>query len=256
MFFLVQKSNLSEIGKVNLKDSYAAIKNGELYIYNLHISPYEFGNIYLPKELPLKELPEERMQMTLGMYGEGDFFTLKGVLEDIFETLGVDNMIEYLPTKEYPFLHPGRQASVMLGNEKVAYIGQVHPEVMDNYSMKQNAIVAVIDMPVLVAHATFDRKYEAVAKFPAIKRDLSMTVSKEIFVGQLEKIIKKSGGKLLESVELFDVYEGNQIEAGKKSVAYSLTFRAKDRTLEESEINVIVEKILNKLSELGAELRS
>ena len=165
-------------------------------------------------------------------------------------------MIEYLPTKEYPFLHPGRQASVMLGNEKVAYIGQVHPEVMDNYSMKQNAIVAVIDMPVLVAHATFDRKYEAVAKFPAIKRDLSMTVSKEIFVGQLEKIIKKSGGKLLESVELFDVYEGNQIEAGKKSVAYSLTFRAKDRTLEESEINVIVEKILNKLSELGAELRS
>lgn len=223
---------------------------------NKNVRLYEFGNIYLPKELPLKELPEERMQMTLGMYGEGDFFTLKGVLEDIFETLGVDNMIEYLPTKEYPFLHPGRQASVMLGNEKVAYIGQVHPEVMDNYSMKQNAIVAVIDMPVLVAHATFDRKYEAVAKFPAIKRDLSMTVSKEIFVGQLEKIIKKSGGKLLESVELFDVYEGNQIEAGKKSVAYSLIFRAKDRTLEESEINVIVEKILNKLSELGAELRS
>lgn len=223
---------------------------------NKNVRLYEFGNIYLPKELPLKELPEERMQMTLGMYGEGDFFTLKGVLEDIFETLGVDNMIEYLPTKEYPFLHPGRQASVMLGNEKVAYIGQVHPEVMDNYSMKQNAIVAVIDMPVLVAHATFDRKYEAVAKFPAIKRDLSMTVSKEIFVGQLEKIIKKNGGKLLESVELFDVYEGNQIEAGKKSVAYSLTFRAKDRTLEESEINVIVEKILNKLSELGAELRS
>ena len=223
---------------------------------NKNVRLYEFGNIYLPKELPLKELPEERMQMTLGMYGEGDFFTLKGVLEDIFETLGVDNMIEYLPTKEYPFLHPGRQASVMLGNEKVAYIGQVHPEVMDNYSMKQNAIVAVIDMPVLVAHATFDRKYEAVAKFPAIKRDLSMTVSKEIFVGQLEKIIKKSGGKLLESVELFDVYEGNQIKAGKKSVAYSLTFRAKDRTLEESEINVIVEKILNKLSELGAELRS
>ena len=223
---------------------------------NKNVRLYEFGNIYLPKELPLKELPEERMQMTLGMYGEGNFFTLKGVIEDIFETLGVDNMIEYLPTKEYPFLHPGRQASVMLGNEKVAYIGQVHPEVMDNYSMKQNAIVAVIDMPVLVAHATFDRKYEAVAKFPAIKRDLSMTVSKEIFVGQLEKIIKKSGGKLLESVELFDVYEGNQIEAGKKSVAYSLTFRAKDRTLEESEINVIVEKILNKLSELGAELRS
>lgn len=223
---------------------------------NKNVRLYEFGNIYIPKELPLKELPDERMQMTLGMYGDGDFFTLKGVLEDIFETLGAAGKIEYLPTKEYSFLHPGRQAKVMLGEEKVAYIGQVHPEVMDNYSMKQAAIVAVIDMPVLVANATFDRKYEAVAKFPAMKRDLSMTVSKEVFVGQIEKIINKNGGKLLESVELFDVYEGNQIEAGKKSVAYSLTFRAKDRTLEEAEVNKVVDKILEKLGDLGAELRS
>ncbi|MDO4941346.1 MAG: phenylalanine--tRNA ligase subunit beta [Lachnospiraceae bacterium] len=223
---------------------------------NKNVRLYEFGNIYIPKELPLKELPDERMQMTLGMYGDGDFFTLKGVLEDIFATLGVDGKIEYLPTKEYSFLHPGRQAKVMLGEEKVAYIGQVHPDVMDHYSMKQAAIVTVIDMPVLVANATFDRKYEAVAKFPAMKRDLSMTVSKEVFVGQIENIIKKNGGKLLESVELFDVYEGNQIEAGKKSVAYSLTFRAKDRTLEEAEVNKVVDKILEKLGELGAELRS
>jgi phenylalanyl-tRNA synthetase beta chain len=223
---------------------------------NKDVRLYEFGNIYLPKELPLTELPDERMQMTLGMYGEGDFFTLKGVLEDMMEVLGLGGQSEYVPTQEYPFLHPGRQAKVLLGEEQVAYIGQLHPEVMDNYNMKQAVIVAVIDMPVLVENATFDRKYEAVAKFPAMKRDLSMTVSKEIFVGQIESVIKKNGGKLLESVELFDVYEGNQIEKGKKSVAYSLTFRAKDRTLEEAEVNKVVDKILGKLKDLGAELRS
>jgi phenylalanyl-tRNA synthetase beta chain len=223
---------------------------------NKNVRLYEFGNIYLQKALPLTELPDERMQMTLGMYGEGDFFTLKGVLEDMMEVLGLGGQSEYVPTQEYPFLHPGRQAKVLLGEEQVAYIGQIHPEVMDNYSMKQTVIVAVIDMPVLVERATFDRKYEAVAKFPAMKRDLSMTVSKEVFVGQIESIIKKNGGKLLETVELFDVYEGNQIEKGKKSVAYSLTFRAKDRTLEEAEVNKVVDKILEKLKELGAELRS
>ena len=217
---------------------------------------YEMGNIYLPKALPLTELPEERMQFTLGMYGDGDFFTLKGVVEELFETIGLEKQIEFLPSKEMPFLHPGRQAEVLLDGEKVAYMGEIHPEVNDNYGIKQRVYVAVIDMPLLVEKATFDRKYEAVAKFPAMKRDLSMTVSKDVFVGQIESVIVKNGGKLLESVELFDVYEGNQIKEGYKSVAYSLTFRAKDRTLEEAEVNKIVEKILGKLKELGAELRA
>ena len=130
-----------------------------------------------------------------------------------------------------------------------------HPEAAENYGIKQRVYVAVIDMPVLVEKATFDRKYEAIAKFPAMKRDLSMTVSKDVFVGQLEAVIKENGGKLLESVELFDVYEGNQIKEGFKSVAYALTFRAKDRTLEENEVNKLVDKILKKLSDLGAQLR-
>ncbi|MDO4168484.1 MAG: phenylalanine--tRNA ligase subunit beta [Lachnospiraceae bacterium] len=223
---------------------------------NKNVRLYEMGNIYLPKALPLTELPEERMKFTLGMYGDGDFFTLKGVVEELFETLGLAGKDEYIPTQEIPFLHPGRQAEVVIDGEKVAYLGEVHPEVADNYSIKQRVYVAVIDIPVLVEKATFDRKYESIAKFPAMKRDLSMTVSKDVFVGQIEAIIKKNGGKLLESVELFDVYEGNQIEKGKKSVAYSLTFRAKDRTLEEAEVNKVVDKILKKLSELGAELRS
>lgn len=223
---------------------------------NKNVRLYEMGNIYLPKALPLTELPEERMQFTMGMYGEGDFFTMKGVVEELFEEVGLTGASEYVPTSEYPFLHPGRQAKVLLEGEQTAYIGEVHPEVAENYGIKQRVYIAVIDMPVLVEKATFERKYQAVAKFPAMKRDLSMTVSKEIFVGQIEAIIKGNGGKLLESVELFDVYEGNQIKEGFKSVAYSLTFRAKDRTLEEGEINKVVDKILNKLKELGAELRA
>lgn len=223
---------------------------------NTNVRLYEFGNIYIPEALPLEKLPDERMQMTLGMYGDCDFFTLKGVLEDIMNALGLKGMSEYAPTTEYPFLHPGRQANVSLNGESVAYIGQVHPEVMDNYSMKDEVYVAVIDMPVLVEKATFDRKYEGVAKFPAMKRDLSMVMKKEIFVGQLEKIFREKGGKLLESYELFDVYEGNQIEKGYKSVAYSLTFRAKDRTLEEAEVSKIVDKILKELQNLGVELRA
>lgn len=223
---------------------------------NTNVRLYEFGNIYIPEALPLEKLPDERMQMTLGMYGDCDFFTLKGVLEDIMNALGLKGMSEYAPTTEYPFLHPGRQANVSLNGESVAYIGQVHPEVMDNYSMKGEVYVAVIDMPVLVEKATFDRKYEGVAKFPAMKRDLSMVMKKEIFVGQLEKIFREKGGKLLESYELFDVYEGNQIEKGYKSVAYSLTFRAKDRTLEEAEVSKIVDKILKELQNLGIELRA
>src|SRR5699024_8854762 len=141
-------------------------------------------------------------------------------------------------------------ADVMLGEERVAYLGQIHPEVMDHYNMKGEVYAAVIDMPVLVANATFERKYEGVAKFPAMKRDLSMVMKKEIFVGQIEKIFKKKGSSLLEAFELFDVYEGNQIEKGYKSVAYSLTFRAKDRTLEEAEVNQIVDQILAELKKL------
>ncbi|MDD3745473.1 MAG: phenylalanine--tRNA ligase subunit beta [Anaerostipes sp.] len=223
---------------------------------NQNVRLYEMGNIYLPKALPLTELPDERMQFTLGMYGDCDFFTLKGVMEDLFDVLGLSGTSEYHPTTEHPFLHPGRQANVILGEDKVAYIGQIHPEAVDNYGMKGEVYVAVIDMPTLLPKATFNRKHVGVPKFPAMKRDLSMVMKKSIFVGQVEKIFQDKGGKLLESYELFDIYEGNQVEQGCKSVAYSLTFRAKDRTLEEAEVNKIIDKILEELKKLGIELRA
>lgn len=216
---------------------------------------YEIGNIYLPKELPLTELPEERKMLTLGMYGEGDFFTLKGVLEELFDKLGIEQAFTYEPNGGYPFLHPGRQAAIQNGENVIGYLGQLHPQVVDNYDMKGAAYVAVLDLPKLTELATFDRKYEGIAKFPASTRDLSMVMDKTIFVGQVEAVIKKHGGKLLESYKLFDVYEGEQVGKGKKSVAYTMTFRAKDRNLEAEEVNAATNKIIEGLKKLGVELR-
>ena len=223
---------------------------------NKNVKLYELGNIYLPKALPLTELPDERMQMTLGFYGDGDFFTLKGVIEEIFDRLGMTKKITYDPKAGKPFLHPGRQASIHYAGRCMGYLGEVHPDVLDNYNIGDRAYVAVLDMPEVTACASFDRKYTGIAKFPAVTRDISMVMDKSILVGQVEEIIEKRGGKLLESYHLFDLYEGSQIAEGCKSVAYSITFRAADRTLEDKDVSAIMEKILKDLKEMGIELRA
>lgn len=223
---------------------------------NKNVKLYELGNIYLPKALPLTELPDERMQFTLGFYGDGDFFSMKGVVEEFLEKVGMRNKPEYNPDAGKTFLHPGRQADIVYDGEVIGYLGEVHPDVLDIYSIGEKAYVAVIDMPHIVEKATFDRKYEGIAKFPAVTRDISMVMDKSVLVGTVEDIIEKRGGKLVESYKLFDIYEGSQIKSGFKSVAYSISFRAKDRTLEDKDINPIMENILKDLGALGIELRS
>ncbi len=222
---------------------------------NKNVRLYEIGNIYIPKALPLTELPDERTQLTLGMYGEGDFFTMKGVVEELFTKEGLDGKIDYNPDCDRPYLHPGRKADIVYQGEVVGYLGEIHPQVADNYSIGERVYVAVIDMPYIVEKATFVKKYEGIAKFPASTRDISMVVDKTVMIGTLEHAIMKKGGKLLESCELFDIYEGEQVGEGKKSVAFSLVFRAKDRTLADTEINETMDKILGELAGLGAELR-
>ncbi len=223
---------------------------------NKDVKLYELGNIYLPHQVPVTELPDERMQFTLGMYGEGDFYTMKGVVEEFFEAIGVSGHLHYDPKAEKPFLHPGRQALISYDGRTVGYLGEVHPEVCDNYGIGARTYVTVLDMPEILPLATFDRKYEGIAKYPAVSRDISMVLPKEILAGQIEAVIAQRGGKILEEYQLFDIYEGEQIKAGYKSVAYSITFRAKDRTLEESDVSGAMKKILNGLEALGAELRS
>ncbi len=223
---------------------------------NKDVRLYELGNIYIADELPLKDLPDERMQFTLGFYGDGDFFTMKGVVEEFLNAVGITDDITYEPGNR-TYLHPGRQAEIIYNNKKLGYLGEVHPAVLENYDINKNnrTYVAVIDMPEVMPLVTFDRKFEAIAKFPAVKRDLSMVVPKEVLAGEIQALIKKRGGKILESIELFDVYEGDQIEQGFKSLAYSITFRAKDRTLEENDVTSAMNKILNGLEGLGIKLR-
>ena len=222
---------------------------------NKNVRLYEIGNIYIPKALPLTELPDERTQFTLGMYGDGDFFTMKGVVEEFFEKVGLKNKISYDPDNKKPFLHPGRQADIVYDGKIVGYIGEVHPTVCENYGINDRVIYADIDMPYIVELASFTIKYEGIAKFPASTRDISLVVDKSVLVGTMTAAIEKKGGKLLEECRLFDIYEGEQVGEGKKSVAFALTFRAKDRTLADTEINEIMEKILAELTKLGANLR-
>lgn len=222
---------------------------------NKDVKLYELATVYHPKALPLTEYPDERVQMTFGMYGEGDFFNLKGVIEELLEKVGMKAQKTYDPKAGKTFLHPGRQANIIYDNEVIGYMGEVHPAVCDNYDIGTKAYIAVLDMPKIVERATFDRKYEGIAKYPAVSRDISMVMPKNIFVGQVEDVIRMRGGKYLESFALFDIYEGVQIKEGFKSVAYTITFRAKDRTLEDKDVSSVMEKILKELEKLGIELR-
>lgn len=222
---------------------------------NENVRLYELGNIYLPKELPLKELPEERMQFTLGMYGDGDFFSMKGVVEEFFEKIGLHKKEVYDPKSGRPYLHPGRQADIIYDGVAVGYLGEIHPDVADTYGIGTRAYIAVLDMPEIVGRASFDRKYTGIARYPSVTRDISMVMPKEILVGQVEEVIEKKGGAYLESYALFDLYEGAQIKAGYKSVAYSIVFRAKDKTLEDGEVTEAMGRILKALDGMGIELR-
>lgn len=227
-------------------------RNGDVRLYDM-------ANIYIPKALPLTELPDEREQLTLGAYGEDvDFFVMKGVVEEFLEHVGMNKKLHYDPVCDKSFLHPGRKAYIKYDGEIIGYLGEVHPEVSLNYDFKEGVRVylAVLDMPALIPYTSFDKKYEGIAKYPAMGRDISMLVPKNILVGEIEDMIAQRGGKILESYRLFDIYEGAQVKEGYKSVAYSLSFRASDRTLTDDEVGAAMKKILNGLNGMGIELRA
>ena len=220
---------------------------------NKNVRLYEMSNVYLPKEG--EQLPDERVQFILGMFGNGDFFDLKGVVEEFYEKVGLKKPVSYDPQAGKTFLHPGRQANMIYDGVVIGYLGEVHPEVADNYDIGERAYIAVLDMPEIVSRASFDVKYTGIAKYPAITRDISMIMKKEVLAGQIEEIIRKNAGQYLESFKLFDIYEGAQIQEGYKSMAYSISFRAKDRTLEDKDVQKAMDKILKVLAGQGIELR-
>ncbi|MBQ4119324.1 MAG: phenylalanine--tRNA ligase subunit beta [Clostridia bacterium] len=214
---------------------------------------FEISKRFIPKALPLTEQPLEIPTMSIGIYGDNeDFFTLKGIIEAICNTLGGHTQYE---RSAEPYLHPGRQALVKANNKACAVFGQVHPAVAESYGIDCPVFVAEIKLDVLLAIEKRKTVYKPLPKFPAVERDFAVLVDKEIPVGTLERAISSGAGRLLEKIELFDIYEGAQIPEGKKSVAFSVYLRSADSTLTDKEIEEISGKIIKKLEAVGAELR-
>ena len=223
---------------------------------NENVKLFEISNIYIPRQLPISELPDERRQFTLGFYGEGDFFTLKGVVEEFFEAVGMVDRTRYDACCDRPYLHPGRKADIIYKEKCVGYLGQIHPDVAERYGIDSAVYIANIDLVSIDEFVSFDILYEGIARYPAITRDISLVVPSDIMAGDIEDIIEDEKSKLIESYELFDIYEGDQIEKGFKSIAYSIVFRDKQRTLEDSEVATIMNRIISRLQDRGIKLRS
>jgi phenylalanyl-tRNA synthetase beta chain len=216
---------------------------------------FEVAKVYLPKSLPLVELPEEQLTLTIGMYGKTDFYELKGIVIELCEQLGVYDL-KFEAKTDIPFMHPGRTASVTAGEAELAFLGEVHPIVSENYEIGAKTYVAVVNLEALFDGASLDRVYKPLPKFPSTSRDIAMLVKEEVTNDDVLDLINKNAGEYLESAEIFDVYRGSQVQEGYKSVAYNIVFRATDKTLKDEDISFRMKDILTELeSKLGAKLR-
>ncbi len=214
---------------------------------------FEISKRFIPKALPLTEQPEELATMSIGVYGKDeDFFTLKGMIEAICKLLGAHTQYE---RSAEPYLHPGRQALIKANNKEIGTFGEVHPSVALAYGIEERVYVAEIKLDILLQIEKRKTTYKPLPKFPAVERDFAMLVDSEMPVGNIEKAISSGAGRLLEKIELFDVYQGSQIPEGKKSVAYSVWLRSPESTLTDKEIDDVNAKIIKKLESIGAELR-
>ena len=220
---------------------------------NAEAGIFEIGSVYIPKEEQV--LPDENQIVAVGMYGGCDFYDIKGKVENMLADLNI-NDYEFITCKDNPSFHPGRCAHIYAGGKFLGIIGQIHPKVAANFKIGVETYCALLDFNVLLSGYTTDRQYKTLPKFPATSRDIAVILDKNINVGEVIKIIESNRNGILESYSLFDVYEGEQVGDGKKSVAYSLLFRAEDRTLTDKEVNEVMDKILSGLKEkLNAELR-
>lgn len=207
-------------------------------------------------EIEKGEVPLEEKILTVGAYGkEIDFYVLKGIVENVLETAGVARY-DIVKEKENPSYHPGKTANIKVGKDVVATLGEIHPVVCNNYGINEKIYMAEINIDKIVRYAKSAKKYSAIAKFPAVERDIALTVDEKVEVGSIENIIKKNAKKILETAELFDIYRSDKLGKNKKSVAYALTFREQNKTLNDEEVNRVMEKVIKALEEqLGAELR-
>ncbi|HPU01411.1 MAG: phenylalanine--tRNA ligase subunit beta [Firmicutes bacterium] len=226
---------------------------------------FEIGAVFLPRQLPLAELPQEKLRLSLGATGQfpeanwyspsqpAGFFVLKGAVEALLHRFGIAG-VRYLPA-ELPFAHPTRAAAIMIGEEEAGFIGELRPEVAEAWDYPQPATVAELDLDLLIAKANLVPRVAPLPRYPAGLRDIAVLVPRSMPAEKLERCIYEAGGGLVEKVALFDLYEGAQIPAGKRSLAFTITFRHPQRTLTEAEINAAQADIEAALARLGAELR-
>ena len=219
-------------------------------------SVYEIGNTFIAKEFPIVELPEEKKILCLGVYGNKDFYYLKEVIDKTLDRLGIRD-IEYIREENDPTFHPGRTAKLMLNGEEIGILGEIHVDVAENYDIKDRIYLGQLDFNKIVELTNLEVKYKPLPKYPSMLRDLALVVKEDILVGDIQKIISRHGEGLIEKIELFDIYTGNQIPEGMKSVAYSITYRSYDRTLRDDEVNSIQQAIIEDLeNSFDAKLRS
>ncbi|MCY6958706.1 phenylalanine--tRNA ligase subunit beta [Clostridium brassicae] len=221
---------------------------------NALVRLFEIGKVYIPNE-DEKELPEERNIVTIGMYGEADYLDLKGIVENILDSLGIKKA-KFTRESENSTFHPGKTAALYIKNELVGIVGEIHPDVSEIYEVEERCYVAELNLDILFKYANREKKYSPLPKFPAVTRDIAILVDENILVQEIEETINKQGGNILESVQLFDVYKGKQVPEGKKSIAYALVYRREDKTLTDKEVSKVHDKIVRALEfKLGAELR-
>ncbi len=226
---------------------------------------FEVGAVFKPLRLPLEELPDEQVKLAMAVTGQApapnwltpsrdaDFFTIKGALETLLNRFQVAG-VEYEP-RTLPFSHPTRSAVILADGEELGHICQVHPEVAAAWEIDQAVTVAEIDLQMIVSKASLVPRYVPLPRYPAANRDIAIVVTRDIPAEKLKKAIIEAGGEITGEVGLFDLYEGKQIPEGKRSLAFSITFRREEGTLTETEINAAMQKIEAALSALGAELR-
>ncbi len=217
---------------------------------------FEVAKVYLDGSISVKGLPEEKKILTIGMYGdEADFYELKGVIEELLDNIGIKKY-DFIPEKDNPSFHMGRTAKLFTSGVEAGLMGEIHPEVCENFSVPERTYIGMFDMDVLIKNTGAVSKYKPLPRFPSVIRDVSMIVKDGILVKQIDDIIREKSGKILENIKLFDIYKGRQVPEGMKSVAYSITFRAQDRTLKDEEVSDTMEKIFTALKkDIGAQIR-
>ncbi len=215
---------------------------------------YENATVYIKNE-DEKLLPEEKTVLCLGFYGDnGDFFTMKGIVEKILDNMNI-KACEFIPCTDKASYHPGRTAYIVCNGKTLGVFGQLHPTVATRYDFGEDVYCAEIDQDALFEMKADEKTYKPLPKYPAVTRDIALICPKDAYSGDIEKLIRKYAGPTLEDIKVFDVYTGAQVLTGHKSIAYALTLRAADRTLQENEIESIMNKLITSLEAEGITLR-